>query len=119
MPYHLSSTPLPLFNLLIYISSISVKVLNQNRLSGATAAKRRCIADEEYRDLDGIMADIYEEDEDFNFVKIHLLSYFGDHVWRFGNIQMYSTESGETSYKIIIKERYCRSNRNDVSHQIL
>ena len=96
-----------------------MKVLNQNSLSGATAAKRRCIADEQDCDLDGIMADIYEEEVDFNFVKILLLSYFRDHVQRFGDIQMYSTELGETSYKMMIKEGYCRSNRNGVSHQIL
>ena len=95
------------------------EVLNQQRLSGATAAKRRRIADEQRRDLDGIVADIYDEDVDFNFVKIHLLSHFGDHVRRFGNIQMYSTESGETSHKTMIKEGYRRSNRNDASHQIL
>jgi len=95
------------------------QVLNQHRLSGATAAKRRRIADEQRCNLDGIVADIYEEDVDFNFVKIHLLSDFGDYVRRFANIQMYSTESGEKSQKTIIKEGYCRSNRNDLSHQIL
>ncbi|KAG0633391.1 hypothetical protein HOY80DRAFT_896568 [Tuber brumale] len=36
--------------------------------------------------------------------KIHLLSHFADHIRCFGNIQMYSTESGETSHKIMIKE---------------
>jgi hypothetical protein len=101
------------------IRSENSEVLNQHRLSGATAAKRRRIADEQRRDLDGVVADIYEEDVDFNFVKIHLLSHFGDHVRRFGNIQMYSTESGETSHKTMIKEGYRRSNKNDASHQIL
>ena len=101
------------------IRSENSEVLNQHRLSGATAAKRRRIADEQRRDLDGVVADIYEEDVDFNFVKIHLLSHFGDHVRRFGNIQMYSTESGETSHKTMIKEGYRWSNKNDASHQIL
>ena len=95
------------------------EVLNQHRLSGTTAAKRRHIVDEQRRDLDGIVADIYDEDVDFNFVKIHLLSHFGDHVRRFGNIQIYSTESGETNHKTMIKEGYRRSNKNDASHQIL
>jgi hypothetical protein len=94
-------------------------VLNQHRLWGATVAKRRRIADEQRRDLDGIVADIYDEDVDFNFVKMHLLSHFGDHIRRFGNIQMYSTESGETSHKTMIKEGYQRSNKNDASQQIL
>ena len=65
------------------------------------------------------MADIYDEDVDFNFVKIYLLSHFADHIQRFGNIQMYSTESGETSHKAMIKEGYRRSNKNDASYQIL
>jgi len=40
-------------------------------------------------------------------------------VRRFGNILMYSTESGETSHKTMIKEGSRPSNRNDASHQIL
>jgi len=94
-------------------------VMNQHRLSGATGVKRCRIAEEQHRDLDGIVAEIYEEDEDFNFVKIHLLSHFGYYVWRFGNIQMYSTELGEASQKTMIKEGYRQSNRNHASYQIL
>ena len=94
-------------------------VLNQHRLAGATAAKRRRIAGEQCRDLDGMVADIYDEDVDFNFVKIHLLSHFRDHIRRFGNIQMYSTESCKTNHKTMIKEGYQRSNKNNASHQIL
>jgi len=86
------------------------KVLNQHRLSRATAAKRSRMVDEKRRDLDGMVTDIYDKDVDFNFVKIHLLSHFGDHIRRFGNIQMYSTESGETSHKTMIKESYRCSN---------
>ena len=97
----------------------NTEILNQHRLAGATAAKRRRIADEQHRDLDGMIADIYDEDVDFNFVKIHLLSHFGDHIRRFGNIQMYSTESRETNHKTMIKEGYRRSNKSDASHQIL
>ena len=95
------------------------KVLNQHLLAGATAAKRRRIADEPRCNLDALVADIYDEDVDFNFVKIHLLSHFGDHIRRFGNIQMYATESGETNHKTMIKESYRLSNKNDASHQIL
>jgi len=90
------------------ISGENSEVLNQHRLSGATVAKRRRIADEQRHDLDGIVADRYEEDVDCNFVKIHLLSHFGDHVWHFGNFQMYSIESGEIRHKTMIKEGYRR-----------
>ena len=66
-----------------------------------------------------MIADIYDEDVDVNFVKIHLLSRFGDHIRRFGNIQMYFTESRETNHKTMIKEGYQRSNKSYASHQIL
>src|SRR6202000_2930968 len=84
----------------------NTEILNQHRLAGAKAAKRCRIADKHRCDLDGFVAYIYDEDVDCNFVKIHLLSHFGDHVRRFGNIQMYSTWSGEKNHKKIIKEGY-------------
>ena len=83
------------------------EVLNQHRLSCALANKRCHIADEQCRDLDSILPDLHEEDVDCNLVKIHLLSHFRDHVQRFGNIQIYSTKSGETSHKTMINEGYC------------
>ena len=95
------------------------EVLYQHRLAEATAAKRLRIMDEQRRNLDGLVADIYDEEVDLNFVKIHLLSHYGDHIRYFGNIQMYSTESGETNHKTMIKKGYRRSNKNDASHQIL
>lgn len=94
-------------------------VLNQHRLSGTTTAKRRPIVDEQHRDLAAVVAVIYKEDMNFNLDKIHLLSYFGNHVRRCRNVQMYSTNLGETSHKIIIKERYRRLNKSNACHQIL
>ena len=95
------------------------EVLNQHHLSGMTAAKRGRIANEQRCDLHTVVEDIYKKDVNFNFVKIYLLSHFEDHVWCLVNIQMYSTESEETSQKMMIKEGYQRSNKNDASHQIL
>ena len=95
------------------------EVLNQHRLTGGTAIKRRRIAEEQHPNPAGKTVDIYDEDVDFNFVKIHLLSYFGDHIRGFGNIQKYSTEAEEISHKSMIKEDYRESNNNAVSHQIL
>ena len=94
-------------------------VLKQDRLSGVTAARRCQIAFEKCRELDEIVADIYNEDVDFNFIQIHLFSHIKDHVQLIGNIQMYSTKSRETSNKTMIKKDYRRSNRNDASHQIV
>ena len=66
-----------------------------------------------------MVADIYNEDVDFNFVRRHLLSHFGDHIEQFENVQMYSTKSGETSHKTMRKMGYRRLNKHDASHQIL
>jgi len=101
------------------IRSDNSDVLNQHCHSWTKVAKIRPIADEQHCDLDENVADIYDEDIDFNFVKMSLLSHLGDHEQHFGNIQMYSTKSGETRRKTMIKEGYRRSNRNDASHQIL
>ena len=46
----------------------NTEILNQYRLAGATAAKRGRIGDEQRHDLNGMVADIDDEDEDFNFV---------------------------------------------------
>jgi len=46
---------------------------------------------------------IYRESH-FNFIKIHLLSYFSDHICQFGNMPMYSMEFGELEPKEQIKD---------------
>jgi len=56
-------------------------------------ARRRLLTHDQQRELDEIVAEICDEDVDFNFVKIDLISHFGGHVPRFDNIQMYSTVS--------------------------
>jgi len=61
---------------------------------------------------------IYTESH-FNFVKMHLLSHFSDHIRQFGNIPMYSTEFGELRHMEQIKDGWRRSNKNDVERQIL
>jgi len=66
-----------------------------------------------------MVADIYNQDVDFNFIKIYLLSHLREHIRCFGNIQMYSSKTGETNHKPIIKEGYRLSNKNDASHQLL
>ena len=73
------------------------EVLNQHRLAGATGAKRGRIVDEQRRDLDGKIADIYDEDVDFNFVKINLLSHFGDHIRRFKHSNVFYSGGGDKS----------------------
>jgi len=55
----------------------------------------------------------------FNFIKIHLLSHFSDHIRQFGNLPMYSTEFVELAPKEQIKDGWRRSNKNDAARQIV
>jgi len=55
----------------------------------------------------------------FNFVKMHLLSHFCDHIRQFGNIPMYSTEFGQLAHKTQIKAGLRQSNKQDASRQIV
>jgi len=52
-----------------------------------------------------------------NFIKIHLLSHFSDHIHQFGNIPMYSTEFGELAHKEQIKDEWRQSNENDAGRE--
>jgi len=55
----------------------------------------------------------------FNFIKMHLLSHFCDHIPQFGNILMYSTEIGELAHKTQINDGWCQSSKNDTLRQIV
>ena len=55
----------------------------------------------------------------FNFIKIHLLRHLSDHIRKFGNIPIYSTEFGELAQKEQIKDRWRRSNKNDPGRQMV
>jgi len=47
----------------------------------------------------------------FNFIKMHLLSYFYDHICQFGNILIYSTVIGELAHKTQIQDGWYQSNK--------
>jgi len=55
----------------------------------------------------------------FNFIKMHLLSDLCDHIRKFGNIPMNSTEFGDLAHKTQIKAEWRQSNKNDASRQIV
>jgi len=48
--------------------------------------------------------ELIHSESNFNFVKMHLISHFLDHIYMFGNIHMYSTEYGELAHKKQIKD---------------
>ena len=69
----------------------------------ATSQRRR-MRDDDQDEEDELRMDMIHGESHFNFIKMHLLSHFCDHICQFGNIPMYSTEIGELAYKTQIKE---------------
>jgi len=63
--------------------------------------------------------DLLRSESHFNFIKMHLLCHFCDHLRQFGNILMYSTEIGELAHKMQIKDGWRQSNKNDAARQIV
>jgi len=63
--------------------------------------------------------ELINSESNFNFVKMHLISHYRDHIYMFGNIPMYSTEYGELAYKEQITDGWRRSNKLDAARQIL
>jgi len=90
----------------------------QSNMRMAPSKRRRRLEDD--RDEENkLRMDMIHTESHFNFVKMHLLSHFSDHIRQFGNIPMYSTEFGELTHKEQIKDGWRYSNKNDVERQIL
>jgi len=66
--------------------------------------QRRRMRDNDLDEEDQLRMDMIHGESHFNFIMIHLLSHFWDHIRQFGNIPMYSTEIGELAHKRQIKE---------------
>jgi hypothetical protein len=77
--------------------------------SAGSESTQRCL--EEIRKL--------RERSHFNFIKLHVLSHYREHVERFGSIPQYSTDISELVYVRQIKEVYGSSNKVDAATQIL
>ena len=73
------------------------------------SSKRRRVCDEDREEENDRRMDLIQSESHFNFMKIHLLIHFGDHIRQFGNIPMYSTEYGELAHKEQIKDPWRRS----------
>ena len=82
-------------------------------------SKRRRVCDEDREKENDRRMDLIHSESHFNFIKMHLLIHFRDHIRQFGNIPMYSTEYGELAHKEQIKDPWRPSNKNDVARQIL
>lgn len=56
----------------------------------------------------------------FNFPKLHMLTHFCSEIERFGCLEMWSTELGESLHRTLVKDPYRRSNKcGDYTLQIL
>jgi len=62
-------------------------------------ANRRRIRDDNSEEEHERRMDLIHRESHFNFIKIHLLSNLSDHIRRFGNIPICSTEFGQLAHK--------------------
>ena len=94
--------------------------LNAVRTSGKSATFQQHLRDDWRRYIHNEMVEYHEEGGNFNFPKIHQLLHFCEQVKRYGSLQQWSTETGESSHRTQIKTPYNKSNRSgDIYTQIL
>ena len=55
-------------------------------------SQRRWIRDDDGEEENDQRMQLIHSESNFNFVQMHLISHFRDHIYMFGNIPMYSTE---------------------------
>ena len=67
-------------------------------------SKRRRRLEDDRDEENELHMDMIHTEHHFNFVKMHLLSHFSDHIRPFGNIPMYATEFGDLAHKEQIKD---------------
>jgi len=81
--------------------------------------QRRRMRDDDRDEENELRMDMIHGDTHCNFIKMHLLSHFCDHIRQFGNIPMYSTEIEELAHKTQIEDGWRQSNKNDAARQIV
>ena len=79
----------------------------------------RRISDDDCDEENELRMDMIHDETHFNFIKMHLLSHFCDHIPQFGNIPMHSTEIGELAHETQIKDLWRQLNQNDAVRQIV
>jgi len=62
-------------------------------------SQRRQMRDDDRDEEHELCMDMIHGESYFNFIKMHLLSHFCDHIRQFGNIAMDSTEIGELAHQ--------------------
>jgi len=82
-------------------------------------SQRRRIRDDDCEAENDQRMELIHSESIFNFVKMHLISHFHDHIYMFGNIPMYCIEYGELAHEEQIKDGWRRSNKIAAARQIL
>jgi len=80
-------------------------------------AAKRCSVDEDETQIEAEIAQYLVDESDSNFVKMHLLNHFSDHICQLGNLLNASSELPER-VMMDVKQAYRQSNRHDASFQI-
>jgi len=86
---------------------------------GGARLQLRWMRDNDRDEVDELHMDMIHGESHSNFIKMHLLSHFCDHIRQFGNISMYSTEIGELAQKTQIKAGWHQSNKYDAARQFV
>ena len=82
-------------------------------------SQRRWIGDDDRKEENDQRMELIHAESNFNFVKMHLISHFCDHIYQFGNIPIFPTVYGELAHKEQIKDGWRYSNKIDAARQIL
>ena len=87
-------------------------IANADRNAGAarSAPNRRRRMGEARIEMANLWAELIQRENHFNFINMHYLNHFVQHVRRVRSVLMYSTDIGELAHKEQIKEGYRRSN---------
>jgi len=83
-----------------------------------SAAGTRRRVDQDIMQIESEIAQHLVDESDFNFVKMHLLDRFPDHILQRGKLSNVSSELPEKAM-MNLKQRYQQSNRQQAAYQIL
>jgi hypothetical protein len=89
--------------------------VNWKKLSGRA---KRCQLNEDKTWIQSQIKSLLEEESDFNFIKLHLLSHFSEHGKELGHLTNVSAELPERLHREL-KDACRRSNKHNAHQQIL
>jgi len=94
------------------------KLLASDSSQSKTLSKRQKIMQELQLETQELVHDVLTSRANYNFPKIHLISYFADQISKYGSLPQYSTEICEALHKPL-KDAYRHSNYVNAMPQII